>query len=298
MTLHNAGRQISTPFWSLPTDQLLAELDTDPQQGLSDAEAAARLSLQGPNLLVAGQRTAVPVLLLRQFSSPIMVIVLIAVLLSFALNDATDGAIILVIVVVSGVLGFWQEQGAAQAMAALLRSVELQARVRRGGRELDMPTHELVRGDVVLVPAGDGIPADCRLLEECDLFVNEAALTGESFPVDKSPGLVKPGSPLAERSNVLMLGTHVVSGSGLAVVVRTRRPLMQSPPSRLLMLATLLVVAGTVALPYTPMAGLLGFVPLPQRFLGILALIVLVYGVSAELAMRWFYSNHANTNPH
>jgi Mg2+-importing ATPase len=223
MAPRNAGDQASAPFWSLPADRVLAELGTDPQRGLGDAEAAARLTLQGPNRLVARQRTDVPVLLLRQFSSPIVVILMVAVLLSFALNDASDGAIILVIVVASGLLGFWQERGAAQAMATLLRSVELQARVRRGGRELDIPTHELVRGDVVLVRAGDGIPADCRLLQECDLFVNEAALTGESFPVDKSPGVVSPEAALAGRSNVLMLGTHVVSGSGVAVVVRTGR---------------------------------------------------------------------------
>ena len=215
--------QASMPFWSIAADQLLVELGTDPQRGLSDAEAAARLARQGPNRLVERQRSDVPVLLLRQFSSPIVVILMVAVLLSFALGDATDGAIILMIVVASGLLGFWQERGAAQAMTALLRTVELQARVRRGGRELDVPTHALVSGDLVLVSAGDGIPADCRLLEECDLFVNEAALTGESFPVDKSPGVETPDTPLAHRRNLVLLGTHVVSGSGLAVVVRTGR---------------------------------------------------------------------------
>lgn len=218
-----SGVSSSMPFWSIAANQLLAELGTDPQRGLSAVEAAARLASQGPNRLVGRQRSDLPVLLLRQFSSPIVVILLVAVLLSFALNDATDGAIILLIVAASGLLGFWQERGAAQTMAALLRSVDLQARVRRGGCELDIPTHELVSGDLVLLRAGDGIPADCRLLEECDLFVNEAALTGESFPVDKSPGVVIPEAPLAGRSNVVLLGTHVVSGSGLAVVVRTGR---------------------------------------------------------------------------
>ena len=223
MSQHTTGVPTSAPFWSIPTDQLLVELGADPQRGLSDAEAATRLLRQGPNQLAERQRADVAVLLLRQFSSPIVVILIVAALLSFALRDATDGGIILVIVLVSGLLGFWQERGAAQVMAALLRSVELQALVRRGGREQVIPTHELVSGDVVLVAAGDGIPADCRLLEECDLFVNEAALTGESFPVDKSPGVVTAAAPLAGRSNVLMLGTHVVSGSGVAVVVRTGR---------------------------------------------------------------------------
>lgn len=160
---------------------------------------------------------------MRQFSSPIVVILMVAAVLSFALNDATDGAIILFIMLVSGLLGFWQERGAAHTMAALLSSVEMRARVRRDGREQVIPTHNLVVGDVVLVRAGDGIPADCRLLEECDLFVDEAALTGESFPVDKSPGVVSPEAPLAARSNVLLLRTHVVSGSGVALAVRTGR---------------------------------------------------------------------------
>ena len=217
------GDRATAPFWSMPSDQLLKALGTDPELGLSEEVAAERLIRHGPNRLIASQRVDVSILLVRQFSSPIVMILIIAALLSFALNDTTDGAIILLIVLVSGLLGFWQERGAAKVMSALLRSVEWQARVRRGGNEQVIPTHELVRGDLVLVSAGDGIPADCRLLTECDLFVNEAALTGESFPVDKSPGVVTAAAPLAGRSNVLMLGTHVVSGSGLAVVVQTGR---------------------------------------------------------------------------
>lgn len=106
----------------------------------------------------------------------------------------------------------------AEAASRLLR----QGANRLGARQR-IPTHDLVSGDVVLVRAGDGIPADCRLLEECDLFVDEGALTGESFPVDKSPGVVSAGAPLAGRGNVLLLGSHVVSGSGVAVVVHTGR---------------------------------------------------------------------------
>ena len=223
MAQTTAGAKTADPFWSIPADQLLAQLQTDASCGLSEAEAAERLSRQGPNRLAAQQQSGDLVLLVRQFSSPIVVILIVAALLSFALRDATDGAIILLIVLVSGLLGFWQERGAAQAMATLLRSVELKALVRRGGQEQVIATEALVCGDLVLVAAGDGIPADCRLLEQCDLFVNEAALTGESFPVDKSPGVVDADAPLAGRSNVLMLGTHVVSGSGLAVVVRTGR---------------------------------------------------------------------------
>ncbi|MEN9768074.1 MAG: hypothetical protein RLZZ32_2034 [Cyanobacteriota bacterium] len=207
--------------WGLPADQLVAELESDPERGLSHAAAAERLAREGPNQLSKPNQADLPLLLLRQFSSPIVVILIIAALLSFALSDATDGVIILVIVLVSGLLGFAQERGAAKAMGALLQAVELQSSVLRDGELSEVPNRELVRGDVVLLRAGDGIPADCRLLSEQDLFVNQAALTGESFPVDKSPGVIDSNTPLAKRSNTLLLGTHVVSGSGRALVVNT-----------------------------------------------------------------------------
>lgn len=209
------------PFWSLPAERLGAELNSDLQHGLSHAVAAERLAREGPNQLRKASHADLPVLLLRQFSSPIVVILIVAALLSFALSDATDGAIILMIVVVSGLLGFAQERGAAKAMGALLQAVELQSSVLREGELHEIPNRELVRGDVVLLRAGDGIPADCRLLSEHDLFVNQAALTGESFPVDKSPGVMAPQTPLAQRSNTLLLGTHVVSGRGRAMVICT-----------------------------------------------------------------------------
>ena len=209
------------PFWSLPPERLVADFDSDPERGLSSAEAAARLAREGPNQLSKPNQADLPLLLLRQFSSPIVVILIIAALLSFALSGATDGGIILVIVLVSGLLGFAQERGAAKAMGALLQAVELQSAVLRDGELSEVPNGELVCGDVVLLRAGDGIPADCRLLSEQDLFVNQAALTGESFPVDKSPGVIDAETPLAQRSNMLLLGTHVVSGSGRAMVVCT-----------------------------------------------------------------------------
>jgi len=160
-------------------------------------------------------------LVLRQFSSPIILILIGAAALSFLLGQPTDGSIILGIVLVSGLLGFWQERGAATAVERLLQTVELKATVLRDGRDTQIPVDEVVPGDIALLSAGASIPADCRLLDECDLFVNEAALTGESYPVDKSPGTLPAETPLARRENALFLGTHVVSGSGRAVVVHT-----------------------------------------------------------------------------
>jgi P-type Mg2+ transporter len=146
-----------------------------------------------------------------------------AALLSFGLDSPTDGLIILVIVLVSGLLGFWQEHGAERAVQKLLAVVELRCSVWRDGVEVSIPMAEVVRGDWVRLAAGDGIPGDCRLVEGRDLCVDEAALTGESFPVEKRVDQLAEATPLAQRVNVLHLGTHVVSGSGRAVVVHIGR---------------------------------------------------------------------------
>ena len=215
------------PLWSAPLPQLLDTLGSS-SQGLSPAEALARLERLGPNRLTAGPRSGDLNLLLRQFLSPIILILLGAALLSFALESFTDGAIILLIVLLSGLLGFWQERGAARAVDQLLAVVELRCTVVRGGEELQVPVADVVPGDVVVLAAGAGIPADCRLLEERDLSVNEAALTGESFPVSKSvmPAPAEPlatETPIAQRSDRLAMGSHVVSGTGRAVVIHTGR---------------------------------------------------------------------------
>ena len=207
-------------FWSVPLEELLASLGTD-GGGLGSAEAARRLSRQGPNSLAPPARGGALRLLVRQFTSPIILILSGAALLSFVLDSPTDGLIILVIVLISGLLGFWQENGAAGAVAELLRTVQTTARVRRDGSEQAIPVAEVVPGDVLVLSAGAGIPADCRVLEERDLSLNEAALTGESFPVSKHPVAVAADAPLARRTNVLYVGTHVVSGVGTAFVVRT-----------------------------------------------------------------------------
>ncbi len=189
--------------------------------GLSTEEARHRYEQFGPNTLNVRRHSHVPTLLLRQFSSPIVLILIVAATLSFALKDTTDGLIILGIILASGLLGFWQEHSGAQAVDRLLETVEPKSLVLRDDHETDLPTDELVPGDVVLLSAGSGIPADCILLEEHDLFVDEAALTGESYPVNKTPGTVAANAPLSQRTNALFLGSHVISGSGRALVVHT-----------------------------------------------------------------------------
>ncbi len=207
-------------FWSLPGADLLRQLETTPQ-GLSGEEGQKRLRVHGANLLKPKGRTGTLALLLSQYKSPIILILLLATGLSFYLRDPTDALIILSIVLVSGLLGFWQERGAVNAVAKLLAMVQIKAAVRRDGEVREIPVEEIVPGDVVLLTAGDVIPGDCFILESKDLFVDEAALTGETFPVEKEAGVLAPDLPLSKRTNTLFMGTHVVSGTATTLVILT-----------------------------------------------------------------------------
>ncbi len=207
---------------NLPIEKVLENLRSS-VQGLSAADAAARLKTYGPNWIRPKKKTGILLLFLAQFKSPIILILLFAGVLSFFLHDPTDGVIILVIILFSGFLGFWQEKGAVQTVEKLLAAVEVKSDVLRDGKLMDLAVAEIVPGDIILLRAGDVIPADGLILESKDLFVDEAMLTGETFPVEKSAGIVPPGTPLARVTNALFMGTHVVSGTGKALVIATGR---------------------------------------------------------------------------
>jgi len=210
----------SPAFWSIAGTELLTQLATS-SQGLDEAEAQERLKRYGANLLKPKGRTDTLTLLLSQYKSPIILLLLFAAGLSIFLADHTDALIILTIVVVSGLLSFWQERGAVNAVARLLALVQIKATVRRGGQPREIPVEQVVPGDIVLLNAGDVIPGDCLILESKDLFVDEATLTGETFPVEKAAGLSPREASLAQRLNALFMGTHVVSGTAAACVVLT-----------------------------------------------------------------------------
>ena len=205
-------------FWSSPSAEALKQLDSD-SKGLSGDEARRRHLRDAHLLLKPKSRLSTYKLLFRQFTSPIILILLAAAGLAFFLADPTDTAIILLIVLASGLLGFWQERSANQAVASLLAIVQVKADVWRDGSPAAVPVEEVVPGDVVLLRAGDTVPGDCLLLESKDLFVDEATLTGETYPVEKICGVLPADIPLARRTNSLFLGTHVVSGNSTAVVV-------------------------------------------------------------------------------
>jgi Mg2+-importing ATPase len=220
--LAGPARSDTDAVWSLDAGAALTRLESRPE-GLTTAEAGARLARFGPNTIEHRRRTDALALLARQFTSPIVVILAFATVVSGVLGDVTDSAIILAIIALSGLLGFWQERGANRAVEALLAVVRVKAEAVRDGRAVEVPVEEMVPGDVVLLNAGDVIPGDCLVLESRTLLVDEAALTGETYPVEKMAGLAPAASPLGQRTNALFLGTHVVSGSGRALVVTTGR---------------------------------------------------------------------------
>lgn len=207
-------------FWSRTVPALQGELGSGPG-GLSEADAAERLARYGPNQPVRRRETSAWKLLVRQFVSPIELILIGATILSGLLGDWVDAGIILVILLASGLLSFVQERGAGRAMAELLASVAVTAQVQRDGAVVTVPVEEVVPGDVAVVSAGDLIPGDCLVLESTDLSVDESTLTGETFPVDKRVGVVPATTALGERTNAAFLGTHVASGRGRLLVVRT-----------------------------------------------------------------------------
>jgi len=207
-------------FWSLSTPEMLQQLQAT-QAGLTGAEARQRLARYGSNLLKPHKRSDVLTLLLAQFKSPIILILVFATGLSFFLHDPVDACIILAIVLVSGLLGFWQERSATNAVEKLLAIVQIHTAVLRDGGPKDIPVAEIVPGDIVILNAGALVPGDCLVQESTDLFVDEAMLTGETFPVEKAVAVLSAETPLGQRTNAPWMGTHVVSGSAKALVIRT-----------------------------------------------------------------------------
>jgi Mg2+-importing ATPase len=212
--------QLPPAFWSISATDMLKILESM-KEGLTGKEAHKRLALYGANQLKPRKHSNALTLLLSQFKSPLILILFFATGLSFFLHDPVDAGIILSIVLISGLLGFWQERGASNAVEKLLSIVQIKAEVLRDGSSIEIPVEEIVPGDIVILNAGDIVPGDGLVLESNDLFVDEAMLTGETFPVDKAAAVLPPETPLGQRTNALWMGTHVVSGSASALVVRT-----------------------------------------------------------------------------
>lgn len=191
------------------------------EYGLTPGEAKLRLKKFGRNLVSRNVRNPGFRLFLSQFKSPVTVLLIIAALLSAGLGDVADTVIILIIVLISSLLGFWQERSAANAVQELLKLVRLHCDVLRGGTKTAVTIDEAVPGDILMLAAGDIIPGDCLVLNAQELFTDEAAFTGETYPVEKKATVLPERTPLSKRSNTLLMGSHVISGKAKALIVRT-----------------------------------------------------------------------------
>lgn len=280
--------------WSQPLGDLYIALQTS-CDGLSTAEATARISLQGPNLIDEPRRRRLILGLLRRFADPLVLILLFAALIAALTHEGASFFIISTIVILSVLIDFVQEHRAEAAAAALRQRAALSVRVIRDGRAQDLPAADLVTGDIVLLSAGNLVPADCRLTEEQDLFVNEALLTGEPYPVEKTAN-----SPSASAVNTdtpdngVFMGSSVISGFARGLVIATGRAtrlgaiagaLRKEPPATAFTLGTrsfgMLVVRLTVLLVlFVLLVNLLFQRPLIESFLFALALAV---GLTPEL---------------
>jgi len=207
---------------ALPSDRVFAALETR-GEGLTDGEVEERLSRWGDNVLEQHRGDGPLVILWRQINSPLIWVLLASAAIAIALVEVTDGLVVLAVVVLNCIVGFAQEYRASQEIEALRQMVPQEVTVKRGGTQTTIPAAKLVPGDVVMLASGDKVPADLRLVETKGLRIEEAALTGESLPAEKTPAPVAEDAPLGDRSSMAFGGTLVTYGTATGVVVETGR---------------------------------------------------------------------------
>lgn len=205
---------------SIGTEKAYSKLYTDPN-GLEEKEAGIRLDEFGENSLPPKEPPSMTEIFLHQFKSPLIYILIFAGFIALLINEITDAAFILGIIMLNSVLGTYQEYNAEKSAASLQNMIKLQAKVRRNGREQTISSRDIVPGDIVMLESGDRVPADMLLTEINNISVDESFLTGESRPVLKTSGALDKDTPLADRLNVLYAGSTVVSGRGTGIVYKT-----------------------------------------------------------------------------
>ena len=205
----------------LPVAAVLQALPSDARQGLSTTEASERLTQYGGNEFAAPKRETLAQKFIDQFKDFLILILIAASAISIAIGEITDSVVIIAIVVLNAVLGVFQEAQAEKALESLKKMAAPSCKVIRGGEIATIPAQQVVPGDVVLLEAGDYIPADVRIMESVNLKIEEASLTGESVPVEKSTTPIADDVPLADRRNMGYMGTTVTYGRGKGVVVGT-----------------------------------------------------------------------------
>ena len=207
-------------YWGIPTEKLLGDLRTG-SNGIQQSDVESRIKQYGVNALKVQRKNTALGLLLSQFKSPLVLILIFASIVSAFVGEWTDAIIVLMVVIGSTMLGFVQEYRAGNAVEKLRSQVTIKSTVVRDGKPQSIPSEQVVPGDVALLSAGSLIPADGVVLETNDFFVNQAVLTGETFPVEKMPGHVSTTASLSERSNCVFMGTSVRSGTAHVLIVHT-----------------------------------------------------------------------------
>ena len=207
-------------YWSKTPEQLLSSQQST-VSGLKEREALQRLDQVGLNSIKAKQSSSALGLFVNQFKSPLVLILIFAAIVSLIVGEWTDAIIVLAVVIGSTMLGFVQEYRASNAVEKLRTQVTIRSNVLRDGKPQMLASDQLVPGDVVLLSAGSLIPADGVVLEANDFFVNQAVLTGETFPVEKTAGTLPAKASLAERTNCVFMGTITTSGTAQVLIVLT-----------------------------------------------------------------------------
>jgi len=208
--------------WHAASPEAVArQLSVDPAHGLSADEAASRLAIHGSNTLTQVPGRAAWKRFAEQLSQPLVIVLIAAGAITAGLAEYVDASVIFGVVLVNAVIGYWQEAKAEGALAALARSVATPVTVRRGGHRQKMDAVHLVPGDIVLLTAGDRVPADLRLIQQNELHADESMLTGESLPVAKQIDALPAITLLAERLNMAYAGATVVAGQGCGLVIAT-----------------------------------------------------------------------------
>jgi len=210
----------AVPWHTLPIEETYGKLSSGPE-GLSESEAAHRLQQFGPNTLPAREPPGIVIIFLHQFKSPLIYILLIAALISFALGDEKDGIFILAVVFLNAAIGLVQEWKAEQSASRLQNLLRIIANVRRNGKDMTVESAAIVPGDIVLLESGSRVPADLRLFHAANLAVDESLLTGESVAVEKNLALAEEDASIGDRRNMAFGGTTVMTGRGMGVVTAT-----------------------------------------------------------------------------
>ena len=217
----NAATGNVQPWHARSVQTAIAELRVDPRIGLSHTEAIRRLQEFGPNILLGTEGKSWYIVLMRQFTDTLILILFAAAAVAFAVGETTDAVTILAIIILNGLLGFTQEWKAERALEALKHMLSLHCTVLRDGHEQDIDATTVVPGDIILLETGNQIPADLRLVEALNLRADESSLTGESSSVTKRIDAVAPDAALAEQMSMAWMGTAVTNGRARGVVVAT-----------------------------------------------------------------------------